>query len=169
MEVIDLYDRNKRKLNKTFIRGKDRLSAGEYYLLEQVWIVNKDNEILLTQRNENKSYGGFWEPTTGHVKTKESDVSGALRELKEELGVVVGSEDLIYKKYIIVDNKIIDIWILNKNIKLDEIVMKIDEVTNVKYVSICEFKEMLQSGEIMQTLDYFLDVYSEMGWVEKGD
>ena len=95
MEVIDLYDRNKRKLNKTFIRGKDRLSAGEYYLLEQVWIVNKDNEILLTQRNENKSYGGFWEPTTGHVKTKESDVSGALRELKEELGVVVGSEDLV--------------------------------------------------------------------------
>lgn len=169
MEVIDLYDRNKRKLNKTFIRGKDRLSAGEYYLLEQVWIVNKDNEILLTQRNKNKSYGGFWEPTTGHVKTKESDVSGALRELKEELGVVVGSEDLVYKKYIIVDNKIIDIWILNKNIKLDEIVMKIDEVTNVKYVSICEFKEMLQSGEIMQTLDYFLDVYSEMGWVEKGD
>ena len=44
-----------------------------------------------------------------------------------------------------------------------------EEVTNVKYVSICEFKEMLQSGEIMQTLDYFLDVYSEMGWVEKGD
>ena len=83
--------------------------------------------------------------------------------------MVVVSEDLVYKKYIIVDNKIIDIWILNKNIKLDEIVMKIDEVTNVKYVSICEFKEMLQSGEIMQTLDYFLDVYSEMGWVEKGD
>ncbi len=162
MEIIDLYDRNKRKLNKTFIRGKDRLSAGEYYLLEQVWIVNKDNEILLTQRNENKSYGGFWEPTTGHVKTRESAVSGALRELKEELGVVVRPEELVYKKYIIVDNKIIDIWILNKDIELGEIVMKQDEVVNVKYVSMSEFKKMLKNGEVMQILNYFLEIYSEM-------
>lgn len=162
METIDLYDRNKNKLNKTFVRGKDRLNNGEYYLLEQVWIVNKNNEILLTQRNDNKSFGGFWEPTTGHVKTKESDVSGALRELKEELGVIIKQEELVYKKYIIVDNKIIDIWILNKDINLDEIVMKQDEVVNAKYVSLCEFKKMLINGDIMQTLDYFLDVYREM-------
>ena len=49
MEAIDLYDRNKNKLNKTFVRGKDRLNNGEYYLLEQVWIVNKNNEILLNK------------------------------------------------------------------------------------------------------------------------
>ena len=162
MEAIDLYDRNKNKLNKTFVRGKDRLNNGEYYLLEQVWIVNKNNKILLTQRNDNKSFGGFWGPTTGHVKTKESDVSGALRELKEELGVIIKQEELVYKKYIIVDNKIIDIWILNKDINLDEIVMKQDEVVNAKYVSLCEFKKMLINGDIIQTLDYFLDVYREM-------
>ena len=62
MEAIDLYDRNKNKLNKTFVRGKDRLNNGEYYLLEQVWIVNKNNEILLTQRNDNK----YWSQNTSY-------------------------------------------------------------------------------------------------------
>ena len=57
--------------------------------------------------------------------------------------MIIKQEELVYKKYIILDNKIIDIWILNKDINLNEIVMKQDEVVNAKYVSLCEFKKML--------------------------
>ena len=46
--------------------------------------------------------------------------------------MIIKQEELVYKKYIIVDNKIIDIWILNKDINLNEIVMKQDEVVNAK-------------------------------------
>ena len=45
METIDLYDKNKNKLNKTFIRKKDTLLENEYYLLEQAWIVNDEGKI----------------------------------------------------------------------------------------------------------------------------
>ena len=124
METIDLYNKEKPKLNKTFKRGKDKLNKDEYYLLEQIWIINKNKEILLTQRNKNKSYGGLWEPTTGHVKTKEKDIEGALRELKEELNITVKKQELTYIKHIIIDSKIIDIWLLNKDIKQEQITKK---------------------------------------------
>lgn len=150
MEIIDLYNKDKQKLNKD-----------EYYLLEQIWIINKNKEILLTKRNKNKSYGGLWEPTTGHVKTKEKDIEGALRELKEELNITVKKQELTYIKHIIIDSKIIDIWLLNKDIKQEQIKQKQDEVTNIKYVSIQKFKEMQNNNELTPNLEYFIDIYKK--------
>ena len=43
MEIIDLYNKEKQKLNKTFKRGKDKLNKDEYYLLEQ--ITKKQDEV----------------------------------------------------------------------------------------------------------------------------
>lgn len=162
METIDLYNKEKPKLNKTFKRGKDKLNKDEYYLLEQIWIINKNKEILLTQRNKNKSYGGLWEPTTGHVKTKEKDIKGALRKLKEELNITVKKQELTYIKHIIIDSKIIDIWLLNKDIKLEKITKKQDEVTNIKYVSIQKFKEMQNNNELTPNLEYFIEIYKKI-------
>ena len=88
METIDLYDKNKNKLNKTFIRKKDTLLENEYYLLEQAWIVNDEGKILLTQRGLNKSYGGMWEATAGGSALQGEDpMTCALRELSEETGI----------------------------------------------------------------------------------
>ena len=162
METIDLYNKEKPKLNKTFKRGKDKLNKDEYYLLEQIWIINKNKEILLTKRNKNKSYGGLWEPTTGHVKTKEKDIEGALRELKEELNITVKKQELTYIKHIIIDSKIIDIWLLNKDIKQEQITKKQDEVTNIKYVSIQKFKEMQNNNELTPNLEYFIEIYKKI-------
>lgn len=55
MEIIDLYSKNKKKLGKTFIRNQDKLLENEYYLLEQVWILNDENKVLLTRRSLKKS------------------------------------------------------------------------------------------------------------------
>ena len=95
METIDLYDKNKNKLNKTFIRKKDTLLENEYYLLEQAWIVNDEGKILLTQRGLNKSHGGMWEATAGHVKARETDMEGILREIKEETNLDCNSFTLL--------------------------------------------------------------------------
>ena len=102
METIDLYDKNKNKLNKTFIRKKDTLLENEYYLLEQAWIVNDEGKILLTQRGLNKSHGGMWEATAGHVKARETDMEGILREIKEEIGITLKNSDLKFIKSLLI-------------------------------------------------------------------
>lgn len=47
-------------------------------------------EILLSKRAQNKKYAGMWEPTSGHVKSKETSLEGIKREVKEELGIDEG-------------------------------------------------------------------------------
>lgn len=161
METIDLYDKNKNKLNKTFVRKKDTLLENEYYLLEQAWIVNDEGKILLTQRGLNKSHGGMWEATAGHVKAGETDMEGILREIKEEIGIILKNSDLNFIKSLIIKQAILDIWLARKNIKLSDIKLRENETIDVKYVSFEEFKEMYNNKEIVQNLDYFFDIYEQ--------
>lgn len=161
METIDLYDKNKNKLNKTFVRKKDTLLENEYYLLEQAWIVNDEGKILLTQRGLNKSHGGMWEATAGHVKAGETDMEGILREIKEEIGIILKNSDLNFIKSLIIKQAILDIWLVRKNIKLSDIKLRENETIDVKYVSFEEFKEMYNNKEIVQNLDYFFDIYEQ--------
>ena len=54
-EIIDLYDRNRNKLNKTIERtSKSTLSENEYVIAVHCWIVNSNGDVLLTQRRLNK-------------------------------------------------------------------------------------------------------------------
>lgn len=161
METIDLYDKNKNKLNKTFIRKKDTLLENEYYLLEQAWIVNDEGKILLTQRGLNKSHGGMWEATAGHVKAGETDMEGILREIKEEIGITLKNSDLKFIKSLLIKQAILDIWVVRKNINLSDVKLRENETIDIKYVSFEEFKKMYNNKEIVQNLDYFFDIYEQ--------
>ena len=121
MEKIDLYTKDKVKLNKVFIRHQDILFDNEYYLLEQAWIINDNKEILLTRRSFNKSYGGLWEATAGHVKAGETDIEGIQREIYEELGLNIKKSDFNSVKSLIKKQAILDIWIIRSNIKIEDL------------------------------------------------
>lgn len=55
-----------------------------------------------------------------------------------------------------------DVWVVRKNIELEDLKLKDDEVMGVKFVSISEFKEMLRNKEIVENLTYFIDIYDEL-------
>jgi dihydroneopterin triphosphate diphosphatase len=50
-------------------------------------------EFLLLRRIA--SYGGFWQSVTGSLEDEETHPEAAVREVREETGIVVSSEDLI--------------------------------------------------------------------------
>ena len=162
MEIIDLYNKNKGKLGKTFVRKQDKLLEDEYYLLEQAWILNSENKILLTRRSLNKSYGGMWEATAGHVKAGETDLEGMQREVHEELGLNIEKNEFKFIKSLIRKQAILDVWVVRKDINLKDLKLKNDEVTGAKFVSISEFKEMLNNNEIVENLTYFIDIYYQI-------
>ena len=162
MEIIDLYNKNKGKLGKTFVRKQDKLLEDEYYLLEQAWILNSENKILLTRRSLNKSYGGMWEATAGHVKSGEKDLEGIQREVHEELGLNIEKTEFKFIKSLIRKQAILDVWVVRKDINLKDLKLKNDEVMGAKFVSISEFKEMLNNNEIVENLTYFIDIYYQI-------
>ena len=128
-------------------------------LAVQCWIINSKNEILLTQRNFEKKLGGMWEPTSGLAKSGESSIQGIKRELKEEIGIEIEDKDLKLLKTVIDEKTIRDIYIINKDIAIEDIKYSDGEVINAKYVTIEEFENLIESGEAFEWLKWFIEYY----------
>ena len=63
------------------------IPKGLYHLSVSVWIVNQQGQYLLSQRHPKKQYPLYWECTGGSVLSGETSLQGAIREVKEELGM----------------------------------------------------------------------------------
>lgn len=167
IEKLDVYDREKMKIGKIVERKKgEKLNKGEYIIAVQCWIINSKGEILLTQRKLNKTHGGMWEPTSGLVISGETSAQGIKRELLEEIGLDILEDEIILTKEIIEEREDIsflrDIYVIKKDITLNELNFNDGEVINVKYVTIEKLAEMIQNGESFEWLEYFLDLYKEI-------
>jgi len=57
-------------------------------------IINPQNEILLAQRPKGKRLAGKWEFPGGKVEVEETPEQAMVRELHEELGIVVNPKDV---------------------------------------------------------------------------
>ena len=162
-EKLDIYDKNRIKTGKIIERKEDiPLEKNELVLAVQCWIINNKNEILLTQRKNEKKYGGMWEPTSGLVTSGENSIQGIKRELKEEIGVEIEDKDLKLLKTVIGERTIRDIYIINKNIDIGDIRFNDGEVINAKYVTAEELKKMIDDGEAFEWLRWFLDDYEKI-------
>lgn len=90
MEYFDVYDKNGVKTGEVLPRNI-RCSADRYFLAVTV-VAQSGENILLTKRDEKKSFGGFWEFTGGGVQSGENSLEAAVRELREETGLSFPSE-----------------------------------------------------------------------------
>ena len=94
MELWDLYTKDRQLTGKTMVRGEPR-PEGYYTLGVYVWVRNKAGEYLISQRSgEKPSYPLCWETVGGCVLAGETSFNGAVREVKEEVGIEVNPERL---------------------------------------------------------------------------
>jgi isopentenyldiphosphate isomerase len=79
-------------------------TKGVYYRTIFILIKNEKDEILLQQRSHTKDlYPDCWDLSVGgHVNFGESYVDTAIREIAEEMGLVIEQKDLIFKGEVLV-------------------------------------------------------------------
>lgn len=164
IERLDIYDQERKKTGKIIERKEGlRIGKEEYILAVQCWIINKQREILLTQRRFDKGYGGMWEPTGGLVTSGENSIQGVRRELQEEIGINISKDDLfLLKEKIDKDencNTFRDVYIVKKDIRLNELQFNDGEVINAQYVTVEKLSHMIDQGESFEWLRYFIDIY----------
>lgn len=97
MEYIDIFDENNEPTGK--VKEKNQAHEdGDFHRTAHVWIINDKNELLLQKRSANKkSHPNCWDISgAGHIRAGECVIDGAIRELKEELGVEEKEKDLQY-------------------------------------------------------------------------
>lgn len=167
IEKIDVYNKNKERTGKLVLRERGAsLDKGEFIISITAWIVNRNGKILMTQRKLDKAKGGMWEPTTGLVISGETSKQGIIRELKEEIGLELEEKDITLIKEIIEERNDLsffrDIYLVNKEISLEQLSFNDGEVINAKYVTIDEFNNMIKNGETHQWVDYFNELYKKI-------
>lgn len=173
-EKLDVLDENGNLTGKT----KDRKLVhrdGDWHKAIHVWVINDNDEILLQRRSAEKdSHPNKLDVScAGHVAAGDSSLLTAIRELQEELGLEVKSEDLQFVKRIkeqsrpspeFISNEFDDMFILKTKKTVSEMKIQKEEVAEVFFVSFEKFKEMIENkdpelvphAEAFETLlDYF--------------
>lgn len=152
MELWDLFDKNRRPLHRTHVRGVP-MRRGEYHLVVFVWIFNSSGQTLLTKRSpEKKTYPNFWSPTGGAVQAGETSLQAVARELQEETGIRADRAEfkLLTSECVASRSYFSDIYLLQKDVPQSEIVLQEGETCDAKWVNKAEFEAMIAAGEIAQ-------------------
>lgn len=164
MEYWDLYDKDRNKLDKIVMRG-ECLNDDEYHLVVNVWIKNKDNKFLISQRTPNKPHPLMWECTGGSALAGEDSLMAGIREAKEELGVTLSSDNA---KFIGWDTRyypncpdILEVWLFLDDTPIEDVKIQEEEVVDVMWASVSEIKKLSEEGKFLVN-PYFLDVLNSV-------
>ena len=162
-EIWDIYDIHKNKKNKFHKRGVP-LDKGDYHIVIHSWVVNSNDEVILTKRHSSKKIcPNMWECTEGSIVAGESSVEGAIRELKEEIGLSFKIDDATFFTSFVLDfsNTIIDSYFFKRDVDINDLVLQENEVSEAIIVNEKVYREMCKNGEIVESLRYFYDLYKK--------
>ena len=94
-ELWDVYTKDRKRTGKTCVRGEQgNLLEDEYHMWVMVWIKNPETgKYLVSQRSADKDTDPLkWETVAGHAISGDTSLYAALREVFEEVGIVLQPE-----------------------------------------------------------------------------
>lgn len=161
-EIWDLYSENRELLGRDHIRG-EQLPIDGYHLVVHVWIRNSKGEYLISQRSANRSrYPIMWECVGGSVVKGEDSLQGAIREVKEEVGIVLEPDKgqvLFTKVRKVMEGKIVndivDVWLFDYDGEVNLSNATTDEVAQVAWMDWEQIRDLHEQKMLVGTLEYF--------------
>lgn len=151
MEILDVYDDNGNLTGKKVLRDKDKVILGpnEHIAIVMLFIENDEGKILMQKTSRLKD--GLFAATGGHIISGESPRETIIRETKEELGIDIANDNLIYLGAFIEGVPIRHMYYLKKDILLEDIVIDPEEVEEVFYFSYDEIKELILKKQLRES------------------
>lgn len=172
-EYIDILNADGSHTGKNCLKSEIH-TQGYYHDTAHVWFYNVNAEILLAQRAATKTICPLlWDVSVaGHVDAGETVAHAAVRETLEEIGLEIPEIDLekigVYEGFQsysngIKDNEFHHTFIAKINCDLKDLNLEKDEVAQVKFVSIPDFRELLKKSDvnshfIASNTSYYLEV-----------
>ena len=158
MEMVDKLNNKRQSLNK----ATERLEKidGEYRQSVHTWIMNSNGEFLIQKRTPNKrTFPNKWSQTGGGVDEGETTLEAALRECSEELGISINPDNMelilsFKRKY-----DFVDVRLVKQDLKINELVLQEDEVSEVKWATIDEIRNLIKTGELAASINIYFDMF----------
>lgn len=147
-ELWDIYDENRNPTGRIHRRGDD-LAPGDYHLVVHIWLRDPQGRFLMTRRSPNKGYPLLWEATGGSALAGDDSLTAALREVKEETGLVLAAENgRIVHQYTGVDHHV-DVWLFEQEFALEDVILQEGETCGKRLCSREEILEGFREGSVV--------------------
>ena len=156
-EYFDILDENGNKTGKTKLRSEVHRD-GDWHKAIHICIINDNGDILLQRRCASKDSNPNMLDIScaGHLIAGDDSLSGAIRELKEELNLDIKQEQLQYIKTLkrsskytetFINNEFDDLYILRTNKSIDDMKFQEEEISELFFVPYKKFKEMANNKQ----------------------
>lgn len=162
MERLDIVDENGIPTGET-VEREEAHRNGVRHRTSHVWLLRVHNgktQILLQKRSADKdSFPGCYDiSSAGHIPAGDGFLDSALRELKEELGVSVKAEELVFcgqRRFQFhemfhggefCDNQVSNVYALWMDMAADQFIIQRSEVDSVLWMDWDDCIEMVKNG-----------------------
>ena len=157
MAICDVVDEFGTRTGRVVTRGTE-LAHSEFYLVVHVWIRDENGNYLIQQRALHlASDPGIWAMTVGYVLAGEDSISGAIREVEEELGIQLLPSHLKRFDRHTMENRVEDIWLADISRNSIGAPILSPEVADWKWVSKAELEQMVSRNDFFR-YSYFDDM-----------
>ncbi|MDD2487114.1 MAG: NUDIX domain-containing protein [Candidatus Gracilibacteria bacterium] len=163
-EYVDIIDENGKETGESETKKNVHENGGKWHKAALVWIL-KEGKLLFQERSKETNFSGLLDVSAaGHIKSGETEIIGAIREIGEELGLRVDMKNLIllkvekivksYPEINYYEKEFVYIYLLHDdNLNMDDIKFNDGEVTSVQLIDINKFKNDLNGDEKKRYFD----------------
>ncbi len=158
MEFLDVLNENGEPTGQSLSR-KEVHDQGLWHRAAHIWILTSKGELLIQKRSIKKlSSPGMWDiSAAGHLSAGETQIEGAIKEIGEEVGLEVTPEELIFlgttkqssvqNNGTYFNNQFSDIYVLRRDVRVEELKIQESEVDEVKLIPWEEFQKLVQNND----------------------
>lgn len=187
-EVWQRYDEQGRPIPGAGVTKDDAYSKAPLHAASRVWIWRrgaKGIEILLQKRAKDKRAwpGRYDVSASGHIDLGEDPIAAAIRETKEEIGLVIKETDLhcfgVHRNYQVAPDKTWTenefCWLYALELKTDShFILKSDEVESLVWKLIDDIRHELsdkatRDTHIPRSPGYYELVFDAIKWMAGAD
>lgn len=146
MEYLQLFDENKNMLKETITRAnKMNIEKGKYFMIILLFLGNDKHEFLIQKTSKNR--GSVYATTGGHVSYKDDAVTTVIKEAKEELGITLSKDDIVFIDSQKHDVAYCDVFYAHKNIPIEDFKIQKSEVDAVYWMSQDEIERLIKEDK----------------------
>lgn len=164
MELLDIYDGRFQRTGATIVREKGSKIANDKYVhATHIYPINSQRQILVQKRSETVlTMPGEWAATGGAVSAGEDAFTAAQRELQEELGLTVSTEQWELAGVLRRLDGFISVWIVFVDCEIKDLTFQVEEVAAAKWITLQEYQELVAKGEFhrYKYYNWFVDMIS---------
>lgn len=150
-ELIDRLDERGKFTGKTILKSVAH-QQGVFHPTVHIWFYTKRGEVLIQQRGKFKdTHPLLWDVSVaGHIGAGEDIYKAAIREVKEEIGLIITKEDLVkigvfkssqrHEKNLI-DNEFHHTFLCNMKVPFNTLKKQESEVEALTMIPLIKFAE----------------------------